>query len=67
LHSEGFASTNAISAASDSANDTELVHLSKSSTVLYLLLQYMYHQCQPDLVDVEFLILADLAEAAEKI
>jgi len=26
----------------------------------------MYHQCQPDLVDVEFLILADLAEAAEK-
>jgi len=34
--------------------------------VLDLLLQYMHRQRQPDLTDVEFPILADLAEAAEK-
>jgi len=66
LHSEGFASADAISAASDNADDTEIVHLSESSAVLDLLLQYMHRQRQPDLTDVEFPILADLAEAAEK-
>ena len=66
LHSEGFASADAISVASDNADDTEVVHLSESSAVLDLLLQYMYRQRQPDLADVEFPILADLAEAAEK-
>ncbi|KIM92257.1 hypothetical protein PILCRDRAFT_83487 [Piloderma croceum F 1598] len=66
LHSEGFASADAISAASDNADDTEFIHLSENSVVLDLLLQYMYRQRQPDLADIKFPILADLAEAAEK-
>jgi hypothetical protein len=37
------------------------LHLSESSTVLDL-----YYQCQPDLEDVNFQVLADLAEVAEK-
>ena len=40
--------------------------LSESSTVLDLLLQYMYHQHQPDLEDVDFQVLAEAAEVAEK-
>lgn len=66
LHSEGFASADAISAASYDSEGLETVHLSESSAVLGLLLQYMYRQRQPDLTHVEFRILADLAEAAEK-
>src|ERR1700729_210184 len=42
------------------------LHLSESSTVLDLLSQYMYHQHQPDLEDVDFQVLAEAAEVAEK-
>ena len=65
FHSETFAAADAISATSDNSGDAEIVHLSERSTVLDLLLQYMY-QRQPDLEKVDFQILAELAEAAEK-
>jgi len=63
LHSEGFAAAAAISAASDCS---EIVQLSESSAVLDLLLQYIYRQRQPDLDDIDFGTLAELAEAVEK-
>ena len=63
MHFESFAAANSISATSD---NSEVVHLDKSSTVLDLLLQFMYHQCQPDLGEINFQMLAELAEAAEK-
>jgi hypothetical protein len=66
IHSEGFAAADAISASTDDNNNSEIVHLSESSVVLDLLLQYMYRQRQPDLEDVDFQASADLAEAAEK-
>ena len=63
VHSESFAAANSISATSDSS---EVVHLDESSTVLDLLLQFMYRQRQPDLGEINFQTLAELAEAAEK-
>jgi hypothetical protein len=66
FHSEPFAAADAISATSDNSGGAEIVHLSERSTVLDLLLQYMYRQRQPDLEKVDFQILAELAEAAEK-
>jgi hypothetical protein len=66
LHSESFATADAISAPSDSFEGAEIVHLPESSAVLDLLLQYMHRQRQPDLRSVDFHTLADLAEAAEK-
>jgi hypothetical protein len=62
VHSEGFAGADAISRSAEK----EVVPLSENSAVLELLLQYMYHQPQPDLKNVEFATLAALAEAAEK-
>jgi len=62
MHSEGFAAANDIS--SPSAN--EVVPLSEHSSILELLLQYMYRQPQPDMRKVDFHILAGVAEAAEK-
>lgn len=44
----------------------EIVHMLEHSTVLDLLLQFMYPQPQPELSKVDFQILAPLAEAAEK-
>ncbi|KAK7686409.1 hypothetical protein QCA50_010633 [Cerrena zonata] len=44
----------------------ETVQLSETSGVLKLLLQFMRKQRQPDIKDIEFELLADLAEAAEK-
>ena len=65
IHSEGFAAADAISASTDDNNNSEIVHLSESSVVLDLLLQYMYHQHQPDLEDVDFQVLAEAAEKYE--
>jgi hypothetical protein len=64
VHSEGFAGAEAIS--EHHSSDNEVVLLTETSAVLDLLLQYMYRQPQPDLKDVDFDILAGVAEAAEK-
>ena len=64
VHSEGFAGAEAISNQCPSVN--EVVLLTETSDVLDLLLQFMYRQPQPDLKDVDFDILAGVAEAAEK-
>ena len=47
-------------------SDNEVVALTETSTVLEILLQYMYRQPQPDLERVDFETLAGVAEAAEK-
>lgn len=44
----------------------ETVELSETYDVLQLLLQFMRKQRQPDIKNIEFRLLADLAEAAEK-
>jgi hypothetical protein len=44
----------------------DVTDLPETSAVLELLFCYFYRQRQPDLLDVPFHILADLAEAAEK-
>ncbi|KAK7038830.1 hypothetical protein VNI00_010460 [Paramarasmius palmivorus] len=46
--------------------DDEIVPLSEPSAVLELMLQYIYLQRQPDLRQVEFNLMKDLAEAVEK-
>jgi len=63
FHSESFAAANDFA---DASTSSEVVLLSESSAVLDLLLQFMYRQRQPDLGGVDFDILAELAEAAEK-
>ena len=45
---------------------SELVPLSEDSPTLELLFQYIYPRRQPLLDDIEFALLASLAEAAEK-
>jgi hypothetical protein len=65
MHSDGFAAAEAASRTS-SSEDEETVTLTESTAVLELLLQYMYRQPQPDLQKVDFKILAEVAEAAEK-
>jgi hypothetical protein len=65
VHSDVFADAGAVSSSSG-ATLTEVVQLSETSTVLDLLLQFMYRQPQPDLRTVDFDILDDLSEAAEK-
>ncbi|KIK59411.1 hypothetical protein GYMLUDRAFT_44408 [Collybiopsis luxurians FD-317 M1] len=46
--------------------DDEIVSLSETSKVLELMLQYMYLQPQPDLREVEWEVMKELAEAVEK-
>jgi len=46
--------------------DDEVVYLSESSSVLELMFQYMYLQPQPDLREVEWTVMKELAEAVEK-
>lgn len=60
-HSEGFSSPEGISISPDA-----VVVLSETAEVLELLFQYMYPQRQPKISMVDFEILSDLAEAAEK-
>ncbi|KAK7451186.1 hypothetical protein VKT23_012518 [Stygiomarasmius scandens] len=62
-------SSTAIIAPGDSSelhSKAEIIHLSESSAVLDLMLQYMYLQPQPDLNKVDFEVVKDLAEAVEK-
>jgi hypothetical protein len=59
-HSEGFAPPDG------TLSPNEVVSLSESAEVLELLFQYMYPQRNPDLKRVEFKVVADVAEAAEK-
>lgn len=60
-HSGGFAAPeNTVSVRDDP------VALSETSSVLELLLQYLYPGPQPDLTAIEFSELAQLAEAAQK-
>ncbi|KAJ7431928.1 hypothetical protein B0H11DRAFT_824682 [Mycena galericulata] len=47
-------------------NGDEIARLSETSEVLDLLFQFMYPQLQPDLQTLEFSVMDDLAEAAEK-
>jgi hypothetical protein len=47
-------------------NGDEPVELSETADVLDLLFQFMYPQPQPDLRNLDFTVLAALAEAAEK-
>ena len=62
--SEGFAGADAIS--DQSSSDNIVVPMTETSTLLDLLLQYMYCQPQPDLKQVNFQTSAGVAEAAEK-
>jgi hypothetical protein len=75
MHSQVFAdaagatseaSTQASSQAQLDMSSTETVPLSETSSVLELMLQYMYLQPQPDLRKVDFEVISDLAEAVEK-
>ena len=59
-HSEGF------SPPPGTSPQTEIVPLTENGDTLDLLFQFMYPRRQPDLTDVEFKQLAELAEAAEK-
>jgi hypothetical protein len=62
MHSEGFAAAGECTIPASS----EALDLPETAAVLELLLQYMYRQPQPDLTQVKFVDLSDLAEAAEK-
>jgi len=72
VHSEIFATAESISATAGPISDLpvnkeiEVVQLSETSTVLDLLLQFMYRQPQPDLSHLPFETLADLVKAVEK-
>lgn len=46
--------------------DKELVELTEAADVLELLFQFIYPRRQPDLLNIEFVLLAEIAEAAEK-
>ncbi|THU83694.1 hypothetical protein K435DRAFT_784083 [Dendrothele bispora CBS 962.96] len=59
--SEGFPPTS-----HTSTSPTEIVPLTEASSTLELLFQYTYHQMPPDLDNLSFQDLMDLAEAAEK-
>ena len=64
-HSEAFAAPIALRCASSTYRN-EVVDMTEPSSVLELLLQYMYRQPQPDLTTVCFSDLMGLAEAAER-
>jgi len=59
-YSQGFSAEQTISFSH------EVIQLTETSSVLELLLRYMKNEPQPDPDDVEFEVLAGLAEAAEK-
>jgi hypothetical protein len=61
VHSGVFADAGAFEASSK-----EIVDLSETSEILELFLQLMSHQEPPNLMSLEFNILASLAEAVEK-
>ena len=59
-NSEGF------SPPPDTSSREEIVSLTENGDTLDLLFQYIYPQRQPDLTEIDFKQLAELAEAAEK-
>ncbi|KZP33561.1 hypothetical protein FIBSPDRAFT_310403 [Athelia psychrophila] len=59
--SEGFSPPEGTAAA-----ESEVVSLTEDGKTLELLFQYMYPQRHPDLTKIDFMQLAELAEAAEK-
>ncbi|KAK0457760.1 uncharacterized protein EV420DRAFT_1547224 [Desarmillaria tabescens] len=65
MHSDIFADAEDISSSTPNAI-SEVVSLTETASTLDLLLQYMYRQPPPDLSEIEFSRVADLAEAAEK-
>jgi hypothetical protein len=65
VHSPVFATAGVISAPLE-RQEVEVVQLSEPAEVLNLLLQFMYSQPQPDLIDLPFPVLADLMKAVEK-
>ncbi|KAK0482056.1 hypothetical protein EDD18DRAFT_1201833 [Armillaria luteobubalina] len=62
MHSQVFADAGG----STIPKQQEVVPLTERAEVLELMLQYMYLQHQPDLRNVKFEVLKDLAEAVEK-
>lgn len=62
MHSQVFADAGG----STIPKQQEVVPLTERAEVLELMLQYMYLQRQPDLRNVKFDVLKDLAEAVEK-
>ena len=58
--------TAVLSPAALTTSTSELVPLSEDAPTLELLFQYIYPRRQPLLDDIEFALLASLAEAAEK-
>jgi hypothetical protein len=61
MNTNGFAAP-----ASTISTPDEVVFLTESAIALDILLQYIYPGPQPDLEEVEFDVLADVAEAAQK-
>ncbi|KAF7978049.1 hypothetical protein HWV62_1673 [Athelia sp. TMB] len=59
-HSEGF------SPPPSTSSQNQIVPLTENADTLDLLFQFTYPRRQPDLTDIEFKQLAELAEAAEK-
>ncbi|KAK7445136.1 hypothetical protein VKT23_015004 [Stygiomarasmius scandens] len=62
---EGFPSSS-VNGSTATANANEIISLTESSATLDLLFQFVYPKDQPDLSDLEFSALMDLAKAAEK-
>jgi len=62
---EGFPSSS-VNGSTATADANETIPLTESSATLDLLFQFVYPKDQPDLSDLEFNALMDLAKAAEK-
>jgi hypothetical protein len=65
VHSDVFAAAETISQPV-AGEEVEVLQLSETSSVLDLLLQFMYRQPQPDLHIIPFEILADLSKTVDK-
>jgi len=63
MHSQVFADAGGSTVGT---TDEEIVYLSETSSVLELMFQYVYLQPQPDLQEVQWEVMKDLAEAVEK-
>jgi hypothetical protein len=66
VHSDVFATAGSISSPLAASEEKEVVQLSETADVLDLLLQFMYHQPQPDLLSLPFPLVTDLVKAVEK-
>jgi len=66
VHKKNLATHSEVFPDGDLATNDEIVPLSEESCTLELLFQYMYRQPQPDITELPFKQLSQLAEAAEK-